>query len=167
MSAVRLTPHHPETPQARVHQALKSLIYRIGVRESARMLDCDEDTVSRRLATGHINAFGCEDLIKLKKRERDEFGTRDLHDAETDAIYPRPPVAVMRVDLATLLHQEIGEDAGIIGRATKIVADGRVDAKDLPDLEAMLPELHSHIEHAQELESGIRARIGALKSGGR
>lgn len=163
MSSVRLMAHHPETPQARVHQVLRTLIYRIGVRETARMLDCDEDTVRNRLATGNLNAFGCDSLIRLKKRERDEFGTRELHDAETDAIYGKAPV-IMEINLGAVLHREISEDAGIIGRASKIMADGKVDAKDLPELEALVPELQSHMEHVQELEASVRRKVESLKA---
>lgn len=166
MTAARLTPHHPNTPQACAHNALRSLVYRIGVKETADLLGCHEDTPPRQLASGNINAFGWDDIIRLKKRERDEFGTTVLHDAEAHALYGDRP-KVIQIDLGAVLHREISEDAGIIGRASKIVADGQVDAKDLPELEAMLPELQSHMEHLKELESGIRARIAALKNGGR
>jgi hypothetical protein len=164
MTAVRLAPHHPETPQARVHTVLRALIYRIGVRETGRLIGCDEDTVGRRLATGHLNSFGPDDLIQLKKRERDEFGTRELHDAETDAIYGKAPVT-SEINLGAVLHREISEDASIIGRASRIMADGKVDAKDLADLEALVPELQAHMEHVQELETSVRRKVEALKAG--
>lgn len=163
MTAVRLVPHHPQTPQARVHQVLTSLIYRIGVREAGRLMGCDDDTIRRRLATGHLNSFGPDDLIQLKKRERDEFGTRELHDAETDAIYGKAPM-VVEINLGAVLHREISEDAGIIGRASRIMADGKVDAKDLPELEALVPELQAHMEHVQELEAGVRRKVESLKA---
>ncbi len=149
-----------------MHQVLRKLIYRIGVRETGRLLDCDEDTVTRRLATGHLNSFGPDDLIQLKKRERDEFSTRDLHDAESEAIYGKPTL-VINVDIAGYLMRESGEDGGIIAEAAAIMEDGKVDRADLPRLEALLNKLQSRQEHARELEAGVRRKIDALKNGGR
>lgn len=163
MSAVRLIPHHPETPQARAWTALKALIYNIGLREVAATLRCDEDTVKRRIDTGNINAWGWDDIMRLKKRERDEFGTRDLHDEETRAIYRRDPALVLSLDLSGSLLRESGEDAGIIGEASAILQDGKVDAADLPRLDALLTKLQARQEHTGELEVGIRAKITALR----
>lgn len=166
MSAVRLTPHHPETPQARVHQVMRSLVYRIGVRETGRLLGYDEDTIRRRLDTGNLNAFGADDLMQLKKRERDEFGTRTLHDASGEAIYG-PRALVINVDISGALMRESGEDGGIIAEAAAIMEDGKIDKADLPRLETLLTKLQARQEHAQELEAGVRRKIDALKTGGR
>lgn len=167
MTAVRLVRHHPDSPQERMHQALRSLIYRIGVKESADLMGIDDDTVRRRLETGNINSFGWADITALKKRERDEFGSSELHDEETRAIYRKQPVMVLSVSLPESLLRETGEDAGIIGEASAILQDGKVDAADLPKLEALLIKLQTRTEHSQELEAGIRRKIDALKTGSR
>lgn len=163
MSAVKLTPHHPESPQARMHQALRRLIYRIGVKESADLIGVDDDTIRRRLDTGNVNAFGWGEITALKKRERDEFSTSDLHDEETRAIYRKSDTLVINLDLSATLLRESGEDAGIIGEASAILQDGKVDASDLPRLEALLTKLQARQEHTQELEAGIRGKVDQLK----
>lgn len=163
MSAVRLTRHHPDSPQERMHQALRALIYRIGVKESADVMGIDDDTVRRRLETGNINSFGWGEVTALKKRERDEFGTSDLHDEETRAIYRKRDALVINLDLSASLLRESGEDAGVIGEAAAILQDGKVDVADLPKLDALLTKLHTRAEHTRELEAGIRAKVDHLR----
>lgn len=165
MSAARLVPHHPETPQARCFNALRALVYRIGLTEAGDLIGVDRNTIARRLETGNIDSFGWAEVIALKKRERDEFGTSTLHDEETRAIYRRDCTLQINLDLSATLLRESGEDAGIIGEASAILQDGQVDIADLPRLEALLTRLHDRMEHATELQTGIRAKIQALKAG--
>ena len=164
MVARKLLPHPPESAQECTLFALRRLIYRIGVKESAALLDVNESNIRRRFETGHLSAWGAGDLISLKKRERDEFGTRELQDAEELAIYgttPASPISI-RQDLG----REISEDATIILRANAILDDGVIDRRDLAELEALDRDLQTQVEHRQELCRSVKAAIAQLKGGG-
>jgi hypothetical protein len=144
-----------------VVRALHQVVCTIGVMETAKLLCVDDSTITRRIADNTLFPWSAADLLAIKRRERDELGTRTLHDAETAALFEQPTGVAGNVTRD--LSREISEDAAAIADANAILADGRVDTKDLPQIASLIAALDRRSANAAELRRdllALQARLG-------
>jgi hypothetical protein len=153
-----ITAHHPDSAHACVVRAITALVYRIGLRETARMFKMDESNMARRIKRAHLTAWSTFDIMALKKRERDEFGTRDLHEAEERAIYGDEPGAA--VSAADHVARGMGLHGDIIALEARIL-DGGINEGDRADIESLSAKLDRTHEADRLALASLRARLGA------
>lgn len=155
MSARKRPAAYPLGAHQCVVRVLHTVVATIGIMETARMVGVDDSTITRRIADNTLFPWSAADLLAIKRRERDELGTRTLHDAETDALFDQPVGVAGNV--ARDLNREIAEDAAVIGDANAILADGKVDRQDLPRIAQMITALDRRAANGAELRRDLLA----------
>ncbi len=158
MSARRIHPHHPDSAHASVVEAIRRLVYQIGLKETARMLGMSESQMPRRLAKGHISAWSHGDVLALKKRERDEFGARTLHEAEERALYGTEQGEAIAA--AEHVTRNMGIHGEIVSLEARILIDG-INERDRADIETLGSRMgQAHSADRMALAS-LKQRLGA------
>lgn len=154
MSARVRPPIHPESVQACTFQALRAVVYRIGIAETARYLPGapNESTVRRTMAD---NTWEARDVIEIKRLERDVLGTRTIHEAESAGLYGKAVGEAVRVEAE--ISQQIGEQAELIADANAMLRDGHADPEEV---RKHLPMLEAHIAHCEKLVFDMKAKLG-------
>lgn len=155
MSARTAPAHHPNGVHARTDAAIRCLVLRIGITETARLLNVEHSTISRRMR--QPGGWPHDDILTLKRLERDLFQDRTIIDAEIAGLFGEaigePIAAVQQVTESMGLHGRI------IALQARIIADGQVDSRDQQSFDELREQVAaSHLADLQGLSS-ISARL--------
>ncbi len=156
MSARIVTAHHPDSAHACVVRAITCVVYRIGLKETAILLGMSESQMGRRIKAAHVSAWPHGDILALKKRERDEFDTRELHDAEDRALYGEADGEA--ANAAEHVTRGVGMHGEIIALSARIL-EGGITYKDRADINTLSIKLHKSHEADRQALASLRARL--------